>query len=127
VHRYFIVIDDIWEKQCWVTLKLAIADDKNCEGRIIITTRKWELAKDASCQHFFLIAQGNYSIQEYMVIKTSVLEKFEVSNGPRRVTGRATRAAFHPPDRRRRLPTSPSPEWPQMEAWQQLQACLKGG
>lgn len=34
---------------------------------------------------------------------------------PRRSPGRVTRAAFHPPDRRRRLQTS---SWPQMEARQ---------
>ncbi|XP_066342386.1 disease resistance protein RGA5-like [Miscanthus floridulus] len=45
--RYFIVVDDLWEKQSWETIKLAIDDDKNCEGRIIITTRKWEVAQKA--------------------------------------------------------------------------------
>jgi disease resistance protein RPM1 len=47
VDRYFIVIDELWEKNSWETLKLAIPDDKNSEGRIIITTRKWGVAKIA--------------------------------------------------------------------------------
>ncbi|EES10297.1 hypothetical protein BDA96_05G243800 [Sorghum bicolor] len=45
--RYFIVIDDLWEKQSWETIKLAIDDDNNCGGRILITTRKLEVAEKA--------------------------------------------------------------------------------
>ncbi|KAJ1277310.1 hypothetical protein BS78_05G285000 [Paspalum vaginatum] len=46
--RYFIVVDDIWEVQSWETIKLAFDDDGNCGGRIIITTRIWEVATKAS-------------------------------------------------------------------------------
>jgi disease resistance protein RPM1 len=45
--RYLVVIDDIWETESWKTIKLAIDDDKNCGGRIIITTRKLEVATEA--------------------------------------------------------------------------------
>ncbi|KAJ1256674.1 hypothetical protein BS78_K334600 [Paspalum vaginatum] len=46
--RYFIVIDDIWEIQSWDIIKLAFDDDDNCGGRVIITTRKLEVATKAS-------------------------------------------------------------------------------
>ncbi|WVZ90783.1 hypothetical protein U9M48_037050, partial [Paspalum notatum var. saurae] len=45
--RYFIVVDDIWEVQSWDTIKLAIDDDNNCGGRIMVTTRKMEVATKA--------------------------------------------------------------------------------
>ncbi|WVZ48957.1 hypothetical protein U9M48_000381 [Paspalum notatum var. saurae] len=41
---YFIVIDDVWEIQSCETIKLAIDDENNCGGRIIMTTRKMEVA-----------------------------------------------------------------------------------
>ncbi|WVZ90787.1 hypothetical protein U9M48_037054 [Paspalum notatum var. saurae] len=45
--RYFIVVDDIWEVQSWDTIKLAIDDDNNCGGRIMVTTRNLEVATKA--------------------------------------------------------------------------------
>ncbi|WVZ48975.1 hypothetical protein U9M48_000360 [Paspalum notatum var. saurae] len=45
--RHFIVIDDMWEIQSWDTIKLAIDDENNCGGRIIVTTRKMEVATKA--------------------------------------------------------------------------------
>ncbi|XP_066342400.1 disease resistance protein RGA5-like [Miscanthus floridulus] len=45
-HRYFIVIDDIWEQQCWERNKLGLIEN-NCGSRIIITTHKLEVVKEA--------------------------------------------------------------------------------
>jgi disease resistance protein RPM1 len=47
VDRYFIVIDDIWEIQTWDIIKLSIDDDNSCGGRIIVTTRKMDVATRA--------------------------------------------------------------------------------
>ena len=46
MHRYFIVIDDIWETQSWETIKLALIEN-NCGSRIVITTRKFRVATEA--------------------------------------------------------------------------------
>ncbi|CAO1943300.1 unnamed protein product [Urochloa humidicola] len=45
--RFFIVIDDIWEVQSWETIKLAFHDDNTCGGRVLITTRKLDVATKA--------------------------------------------------------------------------------
>ncbi|KAK4364237.1 hypothetical protein RND71_015595 [Anisodus tanguticus] len=41
--RYFLIIDDVWEKDAWDDLKLCFPDDEN-GSRIILTTRLWEVA-----------------------------------------------------------------------------------
>ncbi|KAJ1256680.1 hypothetical protein BS78_K335200 [Paspalum vaginatum] len=45
--RYFIFVDDVWETQSWDTIKLAIDDENNCGSRIIVTTRKMDVATKA--------------------------------------------------------------------------------
>jgi disease resistance protein RPM1 len=46
MYRYFVVIDDIWDPQSWETIKLALVEN-NRGSRIIITTRKFEVARKA--------------------------------------------------------------------------------
>ncbi|CAL4986574.1 unnamed protein product [Urochloa decumbens] len=44
--RYFIVIDDVWDKKYWEIIKLALVEN-NRGSRVIITTRTHEVAKEA--------------------------------------------------------------------------------
>ncbi|KAG2564835.1 hypothetical protein PVAP13_7NG021500 [Panicum virgatum] len=43
--RYFIVVDDIWERSMWRTVDLAFVDG-NCGSRLLTTTRKSEVSKE---------------------------------------------------------------------------------
>ena len=80
-HRYFIVIDDVWEKQSWEAIRLASVD-KNRDSRIIITTRKLEVAAKAGevykLQPLPYDNSKTYSIQEYMVMKEIVLKMSQI-------------------------------------------------
>ncbi|CDO98580.1 unnamed protein product [Coffea canephora] len=42
-HKYLAVVDDVWHKEAWESLKRAFPDDKN-GSRVIITTRKKDVA-----------------------------------------------------------------------------------
>ncbi|KAL6653827.1 hypothetical protein ACP70R_008751 [Stipagrostis hirtigluma subsp. patula] len=46
-HWYFIVVDDIWEVSSWKAIRLAL-DDNNLGSKIIITTRKTDVAEQVS-------------------------------------------------------------------------------
>ncbi|KAM3338964.1 hypothetical protein P3S68_031050 [Capsicum galapagoense] len=43
-HKYLVVVDDVWHKAAWESVKRALPDSKN-GSRVIITTRKEDVAK----------------------------------------------------------------------------------
>jgi hypothetical protein len=45
VHRYFIVVDDLWEWGTWSFLGQAMIEN-NCQSRIIMTTRIGDVADE---------------------------------------------------------------------------------
>ncbi|KAL3370228.1 hypothetical protein AABB24_007322 [Solanum stoloniferum] len=49
--KYLVVVDDVWQKEAWESLKRAFPDSKN-GSRVIITTRKEEVAERADDRGF---------------------------------------------------------------------------
>ncbi|KAH0692442.1 hypothetical protein KY285_019539 [Solanum tuberosum] len=45
-HKYLVMVDDVWQKEAWESLKRAFPDSKN-GSRVIITTRKEDVAERA--------------------------------------------------------------------------------
>ncbi|KAM3342182.1 hypothetical protein P3S68_027148 [Capsicum galapagoense] len=43
-HKYLVVVDDVWHREAWDSLKRALPDDNN-GSRVILTTRKEDLAE----------------------------------------------------------------------------------
>lgn len=41
-HRYFIIIDDVWDKQVWKMINKALIDN-NLSSRVIVTTRNTDV------------------------------------------------------------------------------------
>ncbi|KAM3405750.1 hypothetical protein ACQJBY_000017 [Aegilops geniculata] len=46
--RYFIVIDDIWDKSVWRSIRCALIENE-CDSRVIATTRIMDVAKEVGC------------------------------------------------------------------------------
>ncbi|KAK6790915.1 hypothetical protein RDI58_009996 [Solanum bulbocastanum] len=49
--KYLVVVDDVWQREAWESLKRAFPDGKNC-SRVIITTRKEDVAERADDRGF---------------------------------------------------------------------------
>ncbi|KAH0757014.1 hypothetical protein KY290_020507 [Solanum tuberosum] len=49
--KYLVVVDDVWQREAWESLKRAFPDSKN-GSRVIITTRKHDVAERADSRGF---------------------------------------------------------------------------
>ncbi|MCD7466139.1 hypothetical protein HAX54_002545 [Datura stramonium] len=50
-HKYLVVVDDVWQREAWESLKRAFPD-RNNGSRVIITTRKEDIAERADNKGF---------------------------------------------------------------------------
>jgi hypothetical protein len=57
-HRYFVVVDDIWDKESWESISCALKDNK-LGSRIIITSRNYDtVSKDSSVYRLQPLCSG---------------------------------------------------------------------
>ncbi|KAA8521225.1 hypothetical protein F0562_011938 [Nyssa sinensis] len=64
--RYVIVLDDVWSRQVWHSLKLALPDN-NCGSRVLLTTRIVDIASTAST----VASHGNIYPIEALTVEES--------------------------------------------------------
>ena len=50
MHRYFIVIDDIWDVPSWNMIRCAL-NNNSLGSKIVITTRKHDVAEKVGCSY----------------------------------------------------------------------------
>ncbi|KAH0692453.1 hypothetical protein KY285_019550 [Solanum tuberosum] len=78
--KYLVVVDDVWQKEAWESLKRAFPDSKN-GSRVIITTRKEDVAERADERGFvhklrFLSQEESWDLfcRKLLDVRAMVLE-----------------------------------------------------
>jgi hypothetical protein len=46
--RFFVIIDDIWDRKSWELIRCAVQDSK-LGSRVVVTTRIFEIATHVAC------------------------------------------------------------------------------
>ncbi|KAH0678395.1 hypothetical protein KY284_019480 [Solanum tuberosum] len=86
-HKYLVVVDDVWQREAWESLKRAFPDGKN-GSRVIITTRKEDVAERADNRGFvhklrFLSQEESWDLfsRKLLDVRTMVPEMESLAKG----------------------------------------------